>query len=90
MLPSFGWSTRTYFGCLDDLWDMASGWGYNAESASGAYGIPLALPGSKMASAGPDHPESTYLEETPIAQLTRIDAVDRLFSVPLTRITGVP
>jgi hypothetical protein len=54
MLPSFGWSTSTYFGCLDDLWDKESGWKYNAEIASGAYGIPLALPGSKMASAGPD------------------------------------
>ena len=54
MLPSFGWSTGTYFGCLDDLWNRVSGWRYNAENASGAYGIPQALPGSKMASAGPD------------------------------------
>jgi hypothetical protein len=36
------------------------------------------------------HPESTYLEKTPTAQLTRIDAAERLFSVPLTRITSVP
>src|SRR6185437_16746552 len=36
------------------------------------------------------HPESTYLEKAPAAQLTRIDADDRLFSVPLTRITSVP
>ena len=36
------------------------------------------------------HPESTYLENAPTAQLTRIDAADRLFSVPLTRITSVP
>jgi hypothetical protein len=36
------------------------------------------------------HPESTYLEKTPTAQLTRINAADRLFSVPLTRITSVP
>ena len=36
------------------------------------------------------HPESTYLEKAPTAQLTRIDAADRLFSVPLTRITSVP
>jgi hypothetical protein len=34
--------------------------------------------------------ESTYLEKTPTAQLTRIGAADRLFSVPLTRITSVP
>ena len=36
------------------------------------------------------HPESTYLEKALTAQLTRIDAADRLFSVPLTRITSVP
>jgi hypothetical protein len=36
------------------------------------------------------HPESTYLENAPTAQLTRIDAADQLFSVPLTGITGVP
>ena len=36
------------------------------------------------------HPESTYLEKAPTAQLTRIDAADRLFSVLLTRITSVP
>jgi len=28
------------------------------------------------------HSESTYLEKAPTAQLTRIDAADRLFSVP--------
>jgi hypothetical protein len=54
LLPSFGWSTGTYFGCLDDLWNRAGGWKYNAVAASGAYGIPQALPGSKMASAGPE------------------------------------
>ena len=42
------------WGCLDDLWYRESGWVYNAENASGAYGIPQALPGSKMASAGAD------------------------------------
>jgi hypothetical protein len=36
------------------------------------------------------HLESTYLEKAPTAQLIRIDAADRLFSVPLTRITSVP
>ncbi len=37
-----------------------------------------------------NHTESTYLEKAPTAQLTRIDAADRLFSVSLTRITSVP
>jgi hypothetical protein len=54
MLPSFGWSASAQFGCLDNIWSRESGWRYNAENASGAYGIPQALPGSKMASAGPD------------------------------------
>ncbi len=53
LLSSYGFSTDQW-GCLDDLWNAESGWRYNAENASGAYGIPQALPGSKMASAGPD------------------------------------
>jgi hypothetical protein len=36
------------------------------------------------------HPESTYPEKPPTAQLTRIHAGRRLFSVHLTRITSVP
>ena len=54
MMASFGFDPKTYFGCLLDLWNRESGWRYDAENASGAYGIPQALPGSKMASAGPD------------------------------------
>ena len=43
------------FGCLDSLWGRESGWQVSASNASsGAYGIPQALPGSKMASVGPD------------------------------------
>jgi resuscitation-promoting factor RpfB len=53
LLSSYGFATSQW-GCLDDLWERESGWIYNAENASGAYGIPQALPGSKMASAGPD------------------------------------
>ena len=37
------------------LWALESGWNiYASNPSSGAYGIPQALPGSKMASAGPD------------------------------------
>ena len=54
MMGSFGFSPTTYFGCLVDIWNRESGWVYDAENASGAYGIPQALPGSKMSSAGPD------------------------------------
>ena len=54
MLSSFGWSPGTYFSCLNNIYTRESGWRYNAENASGAYGIPQALPGSKMATAGAD------------------------------------
>ena len=43
------------FSCLDSLWQHESGWNVSASNpGSGAYGIPQALPGSRMASAGPD------------------------------------
>lgn len=41
--------------CLDNLWQKESGWNERAENpSSGAYGIPQALPGNKMASHGSD------------------------------------
>ncbi len=55
LLPSYGWSPSTYFSCLDNIWSRESGWNYQAENASGAYGIPQALPASKMATAGADY-----------------------------------
>ncbi len=43
------------FQCLDSLWIGESGWNPLAENtSSGAFGIPQALPGNKMASAGDD------------------------------------
>jgi hypothetical protein len=54
MLKQFGWSSGQ-FGCLDSLWERESGWNpFASNPSSGAYGIPQALPGSKMASAGAD------------------------------------
>jgi len=54
MLGSYGWSSGQ-FSCLVSLWNQESGWNvYATNPTSGAYGIPQALPGSKMASAGPD------------------------------------
>jgi hypothetical protein len=54
MLGSFGWPASE-FSCLDPLWAHESGWSVSAYNAgSGAFGIPQALPGSRMASAGPD------------------------------------
>lgn len=43
------------FECLDLLWQRESGWDHTATNpTSGAYGIPQAYPGKKMASAGAD------------------------------------
>ncbi len=54
MLTSMGWGGDQY-NCLVALWNRESGWNVYAHNASsGAYGIPQALPGEKMASAGAD------------------------------------
>ena len=54
MMSSFGFDPNTQFSCLDNIWSRESGWRWDAANASGAYGIPQALPGSKMATAGAD------------------------------------
>jgi hypothetical protein len=55
MLPQFGFNQTTQWSCLLALWNRESGWLYDAQNtSSGAYGIPQALPGDKMASAGAD------------------------------------
>ena len=54
LLPAFGFNAKAQYGCLYQIWMRESGWRYNAQNASGAYGIPQALPGSKMANAGPN------------------------------------
>ena len=52
---AYGWSDGD-FGALVKLWNRESGWNPNTRnSSSGAYGIPQALPASKMASAGSDY-----------------------------------
>ncbi|UNM15845.1 peptidase S1 and S6 [Streptomyces formicae] len=49
------WATASQWACLENLWDRESGWRWNAQNpSSGAYGIPQALPGSKMAVSGSD------------------------------------
>ncbi len=53
LLRRFGWSKRQ-FRYLNPLWSHESSWNVHAENMySGAYGIPQAVPGSKMATAGP-------------------------------------
>jgi hypothetical protein len=53
LLPSFGFSTSEMW-ALVPMWDRESGWSTGAANPSGAYGIPQALPGSKMAAYGSD------------------------------------
>jgi len=54
LMPQFGMSS-SQFGCLDNIWSQESGWNVHAANpTSSAYGIPQALPGSKMSSAGPN------------------------------------
>ncbi|QIG44313.1 lytic transglycosylase domain-containing protein [Nocardioides anomalus] len=54
LLASYGWD-ESQFGCLDSLWTRESGWNVYADNpSSSAYGIPQALPGSKMSSEGDD------------------------------------
>jgi len=49
-----GWSAAQ-FTCLDLLWTRESNWNYQATNpSSGAYGIPQALPGSKMGTVASD------------------------------------
>lgn len=60
LLDARGWGSQ--FSCLDNIINRESGWRVNAANASGAYGIPQALPGSKMAVAGADWQTSAYTQ----------------------------
>ena len=52
---NYGWSDEDYYN-LVLLWNKESRWNMYAQNrSSGAYGIPQALPASKMASAGSDY-----------------------------------
>jgi hypothetical protein len=54
MVTARGWNSAQY-DCLVALWGKESGWNvYAHNKSSGAYGIPQALPGSKMAVVGDD------------------------------------
>lgn len=54
MVLDRGWDASE-FDCLAALWDRESRWDvYAFNASSGAYGIPQALPGEKMAAAGDD------------------------------------
>lgn len=55
------WNARTYvknrvgakgYDCINAIWTAESNWNPRASNSSGAYGIPQAKPGSKMATFG--------------------------------------
>jgi len=55
MLTRKHWSAAYQYPYLRRLWDRESSWNIHAENPySGAYGIPQAVPGAKMSTAGPD------------------------------------
>ena len=59
-----GWG-ESEWNCLNALWTRESGWNtYATNSSSGAYGIPQALPASKMATVGSDY------RTNPVTQIT--------------------
>ena len=63
LLDEFGFG-QDQFGCLDSLYTRESGWRVDADNpSSSAYGIPQALPGSKMSTAGADW------ETNPVTQI---------------------
>ena len=69
MMSSFGFDRNTQFnGCLVPLWNQESSWDQFAENASGAYGIPQALPYTKMPQAA--WPASAGGSSDPSAQIS--------------------
>ena len=54
MVKAIGWDDNEW-SCLSALWMRESNWNaFSHNPSSGAYGIPQAVPGEKMASAGAD------------------------------------
>lgn len=59
---TFGWGDDQWL-ALEALWTRESGWNHLAvNSSSGATGIPQALPGDKMATAGADWATNPYTQ----------------------------
>ena len=69
LAASFGWNTGTQWDDLVKLWDQESGWNNTAENpTSHAYGIPQALPYTKMPQQA--WPPSAGGKADPTAQIT--------------------
>jgi hypothetical protein len=73
----YGWGADQ-FSCLSSLWNKESGWDYQAYNASsGATGIPQALPGDKMASAGAE-----WATDAAIQIAWGLDYISRAYGTP--------
>src|SRR5215467_1747509 len=63
MSHRFGWRPKYQFRSLNRLWERESSWRIHAYNPySGAYGIPQAVPGSKMSTAGADWQNSARVQ----------------------------
>jgi len=62
LLASYGGNRPAEYACLNHIIMHESSWNVHAYNPSGAYGIPQALPGSKMSVAGPDWQDSAYTQ----------------------------
>ena len=64
LLRYMHWNPYRQFPALNALWNRESGWNVHAYNPySGAYGIPQAVPGSKMAAAGWDWRNNAWTQE---------------------------
>lgn len=73
----YGWGEGE-FSCLASLWTKESGWNYQAYNQNGgATGIPQALPGSKMATAGSDWRTNATTQIS-----WGLDYIDRAYGTP--------
>jgi hypothetical protein len=77
MSEHYGWGSGEY-SCLSSLWGHESGWDVHAENpSSGAYGIPQALPGTKMSSYGSDW------QDNPVTQIQwGLSYIDQSYGTP--------
>jgi hypothetical protein len=63
LMKSYGWGSLSQFRDLVTLWNNESGWSWHADNPnSDAYGIPQALPGSKMASIAGDWHDNAFTQ----------------------------
>mgnify|MGYP003348299188 CR=1 FL=1 len=77
IMQKYGWGPDQY-ACLVKLWTRESNWRYQAKNkSSGAYGIPQALPGKRMAMFGKD-----WLNDPTIQMTWGAHYIERRYDTP--------